>query len=112
MQEKLKILIPYIFDSRNFSSVWYQPNDRRRKGSISSSSQVSLNFSNFYYILEYLFLHYVFTSFFHYCRQFASILEKDYVDQNEINALLAESKVLSKLIPDEFKGPLDSIIGE
>jgi len=51
-------------------------------------------------------------------RQFASILEKDYVDQNEINALLAESKVLSKLIPGvlefipaEFKGPLDSIIG-
>ena len=44
-------------------------------------------------------------------RQFASILEKDYVNQNEINALLAESKVLSKLIPDEFKGPLDSIIG-
>ena len=51
-------------------------------------------------------------------RQFASILEKDYVNQNEINALLAESKVLSKLIPgvlefipDGFKGPLDSIIG-
>ena len=50
--------------------------------------------------------------FFHYYRQFASILEKDHVDQNEINALLAESKVLSKLIPDEFKGPLDSLIGE
>ena len=44
-------------------------------------------------------------------RQFASILEKDYVNQNEINALLAESKVLVKLIPDEFKGPLDSIVG-
>ena len=57
-------LIPYLSDSRSFSSVWYQPNDRWGKGSISSCSQVSLNLSNFYYILAYLFFPLCFHVFF------------------------------------------------